>query len=180
MTGFVLDMFFKPEPEPEPEPKLPPKPDLPPVPVRLLDRSMALETKSMNERKRRPTYLPGRWIHKLCGLKRNIVLVNKTDHHVKFTIKKIPSCKCFMSTCKILLPSGAGIEGQFENQENQEIQEILLGPMTDEYIDHCVYLLPSKNVLVTLEMDGKMIFKNRKMGSYDKYTCRNYLFSRVI
>ena len=124
---------------------------------------MALETKSMNERKRRPTYLPGRWIHKLCGLKRNIVLVNKTDYHVKFTIKKIPSCKCFMSTCKILLPSGAGIEGQFENQENQEIQEISLGPMTDEYIDHVVYLLPSKNVLVTLEMEGKMIFKNRKM-----------------
>ena len=180
MTGFVLDMFSKPEPEPEPEPKLPPKPELPPVPVHLLDRSMALETKSMNERKRRPTYLPGRWIHKLCGLKRNIVLVNKTDHHVKFTIKKIPSCKCFMSTCKILLPSGAGIEGQFENQENQEIQEILLGPMTDEYIDHCVYLLPSKNVLITLEMEGKMIFKNRKMGSYDKYTCRNYLFSRVV
>jgi len=85
-----------------------------------------------------------------------------------------------MSTCKILLPSGAGIEGQFENQENQEIQEILLGPMTDEYIDHVVYLLPSKNVLVTLEMEGKMIFKNRKMGSYDKYTCRNYLFSRVV
>ena len=105
MTGFVLDMFFK------PEPKIPPKPELPPVPVHLL------ETKSMNERKRRPTYLPGRWIHKLCGLKRNIVLVNKTDHHVKFMIKKIPSCKCFMSTCKILLPSGAGIECQFENQE---------------------------------------------------------------
>ena len=74
MTGFVLDMFFKPEPKPEPEPKLPPKPELPPLPVHLLDRSMALETKSMNERKRRPTYLPGRWIHKLCGLKRNIVL----------------------------------------------------------------------------------------------------------
>lgn len=34
MTGFVLDMFFKPEPKPEPEPKLPPKPELPPVPVR--------------------------------------------------------------------------------------------------------------------------------------------------
>ena len=160
MTGFVLDMFSK----PEQEPKLPPKPELPPVPVHLL------ETKSMNERKRRPTYLPGRWIHKLCGLKRNIVLVNKTYYHVKFTIKKIPSCKCFMSTCKILLPSCAGIDGQFENQE------ISLGPMTYEYIDHCVYLLPSKNVLVTLEMEGKMIFKNRKMGSYDKYTCRNYLF----
>jgi hypothetical protein len=52
-----------------------------------------------------------------------------------------------MSTCKILLPSGAGIEGQFENQE------ISLGPMTDEYIDHCVYLLPSKNVLVSLEIE---------------------------
>ena len=49
MTGFVLDMFFK--PDPDPEPKLPPKPELPPVPMRLLDRSMALETKSMNERK---------------------------------------------------------------------------------------------------------------------------------
>ena len=176
MTGFVLDMFSK----PESEPKLPPKPELPPVPLRLLDRSMALETMSMNELKRRPTYLPGRWIHKLCGLKRNLVLVNNTDHHVKFTIKKIPSCKCFMSTCKILLPSGAGIEGQFENQENQELYEISLGPMTDEYIDHVVYPLPSKNVLITLEMEGKTIFKNRKMGSYDKYTCRNYLFSRVV
>ena len=35
MTGFVLDMFSKPEPEPEPEPKLPPKPELPPLPVHL-------------------------------------------------------------------------------------------------------------------------------------------------
>ena len=42
MTGFVLDMFSKPEPEPEPEPKLPPKPELPPLPVHLLDRSMTL------------------------------------------------------------------------------------------------------------------------------------------
>ena len=155
------------------------KSELPPVPAHTPDRSVALENKSMNERKRRPTHLPGRWLHKLCGLKRNLVLVNKTDYHIKFTIKKIPSCKCFMSTCKILLPSGAGIEGNFENQENQEIQEILLGPMTDEYIDHVVYPLPSKNVLVTLEIEGKMMFTNRKMGSYDKYTCRNHVFLRA-
>ena len=171
MIGFILNLIFK------------PKPELPPIPTETqqmkLNRSVALETKSMNERKRRPTHLQGHWLHKLCGLKRNIVLVNKTDYHIKFIIKKIPSCKCFMSTFKIVAPGGAGIEGNFESRENQETQVILLGPMTDEYIDHVVYPLPSKNVLVTLEIEGKMMFTNRKMGAYDKYTCRNHVFFRA-
>ena len=154
---------------------------IPEMPINIDDftQSTILENISMNKRKEHPTYRPGPRISKTCGVDRDLVLVNKSNYHVKFFIKKVPWCKCFMSAIKIALPSGAGIEGSFEHNNEDEIQEVTLAPMTDAYIDHVIQTLQSRHVLVTLEMDGKIIFTNRKMGAYDKYTCRDHLILRV-
>ena len=147
--------------------------------MKNLHESTILEKKSMDERKQHPTYRPGPRLSKMCGMGRELVLVNKSKYHVKFIIKPVP-CYCFMKTIKIGGPSGVGIEGSFEKNKDDEIQEVPLAPMTDETIDFMVETLQSRHVLVTLEMEGKTIFTNRKMGAYDKYTCRDHVYLRVI